>query len=250
MQLYEFYGLARSGHHAVINWCVKNLSSAELPMVNKFQVIESGGIYYINEGNYDLGLTKNFLIENWSKIKYLIVGYENCDPTFSFFSPKHEYKAPLDFQFENLEPPTTRKRIILTRNFYDNLASRIKKNQGGIVNNIGENIIFPVDYQFVQQYKLYLNDIIEQKCYYLKFEDWLHNKSIRQKFLLEVFGIHELYSNESVRGTVSSFSESDRENLENRINQVVVSESIKNLVNSDEELKTLLEKVGYKIITL
>lgn len=250
MELYEFYGLARSGHHAIINWCVKNLCGVELPLDHKFQVIQNCGIYYINEGNYDIYHTREFLIKNWSNIKYLIIGYENCDPTYSYFSTDFKYKAPLDFYFENFEAPTKRKRVVLTRDFYDNLASRIKKNQGGIYNNLGIEIEFAIDLTFFTQYKLYLNEVIERKCYTLKFEDWLHNKSIRQDFLQQVFGIHEMFTNEEVRGTVSSFDESDRKNLENRINQVSVPESIKQMVNSDTALKNLLKKVGYKTIEL
>lgn len=247
MKIYEFSGLARSGHHAIINWVIKNYCGVELPMHGKFQIIEDRHLYYINEGNFDQNLIHDFLKNHKNVIQHLFVGYENVEADFSLFSPNQKWKTPFDFSYDGLDYPIVRKKIILIRDFYDNLASRIKKNEGGIFDNTGNQIEFDTSTEFIRMWKKQAREIIDCKCEYLKFEDWINSPQIRKKFLYDVFGIFEIWDHSQVKGTVSSFSDSERSGINNRASQVEFSNDIKNLVNSDVELREMILELGYSL---
>jgi len=247
MRLYEFSGLARSGHHAIINWAIKNYCGVELPMSGKFQTIEDRYLYYINEGNFDQHLIHGFLQQNRKKIQHLFIGYENVDSDFSLFSPGKKWQTPFDFCYDGLDYPLQRKRIILIRDFYDNLASRIKKNEGGIFDNTGNQIEFDTSTEFIRMWKKQAREIIDRKCEYLKFEDWINSTEIRKDFLNRVFDTFEIWDHSQVKGTVSSFSDSERSGINDRSSQVEFSHDIKNLVNSDVELREMILELGYPL---
>ena len=73
--------------------------------------------------------------------------------------------------------------------------------------------------------------------------DWISNKEIRVKFLHDVFGINEIYDSSNIKGTSSSFGYGD---VTNRIKEIEVDDKIKSIINSDTELKELIEALGYK----
>jgi hypothetical protein len=247
MNLFEFTGLARSGHHAIINWVIKNYCGKELPMQGKFQEIEDRYLYYINEANFDQHLIRPYLEERRKRIQHLFVGYENAEPNFSLFSPDKNWQTPYDFCYDGLDYPIERQKIILIRDFYNNLASRVKKNLGGIFDNQGRSIQFDISNHFIQIWKQQAHEIINRKCAYLKFEDWINSPKIRQQFLFENFKIFEIWDHTQVKGTVSSFEELDKSKINDRVSQVEFTDQTKSLVNSDNELKELILELGYSI---
>jgi len=244
MNIYEFLGTARSGHHVIINWAFKNLCGSEYVMHGKFKENKESGLYYINEANLDLGLTFDYLPKISNNCEYLFLSYENSSNDFSLFSPNFKYKAPLDFTSTLIkERPRDRKRIILIRDFYNNLASRIKLNINNIEEKRPPHFSCDVGVGFVNMWKSYARDIVNDRCYSIKFEDWISNKEIRVEFLHDVFGINEIYDSSNITGTLSSFEQGD---VTNRIKEVEISDITKNIINSDTELKELIEALGYK----
>lgn len=244
MNIYEFLGTSRSGHHAVINWAFKNLCGSEYAMHGKFKENKESGLYYINEANLDLNLIFDYLPRISSNCEYLFLSYENSSNDFSLFSPNYKYKAPLDFKSTFFkERPSDRKRIILIRDFYNNLSSRIKANLNNIEANIPLHPSSDFSVNFVNMWKSYARDIVNNNCYSIKFEDWISNKEIRVKFLHDVFGINEIYDSSNIKGTSSSFGYGD---VTNRIKEIEVDDKIKSIINSDTELKELIEALGYK----
>jgi len=248
MNVYEFIGASRSGHHAVINWAFKNLCGSEYDMHGKFKENKESGLYYINEANLDLRLINDYLPKISNNCECLFLSYENSQSDFSLFSPNFKYKGPLDFKSPFFsKKPDSRKRIILIRDFYNNLASRIKANLNNISANVPLHPSGDVSINFINMWKSYARDIVNNRCYSIKFEDWISNKEVRVKFLHDVFGINELYDSSNITGTISSFGNDE---VTNRINQIEIDDNIKNIINSDTELKDLVEALGYKIYNL
>lgn len=96
-------------------------------------------------------------------------------------------------------------------------------------------------------WKKQAREIIDRKCEYLKFEDWINSTEIRKDFLNRVFDTFEIWNHSQVKGTVSSFSDSERSGINDRSSQVEFSHDIKNLVNSDVELREMILELGYPL---
>jgi hypothetical protein len=76
MNIIEVFGLSRSGHHAVINWIIKNLCGLESEMKWKLDLLNGSGVIYINEANLDTEVTFKYIEEHLKEIKYLVLSYE------------------------------------------------------------------------------------------------------------------------------------------------------------------------------
>ena len=82
------------------------------------------------------------------------------------------------------------------------------------------------------------------KVSYIRFEDWLINKHIRDKFIFENFGVRDRYGLDGVFGSRSSFSSVN--NLQERHKELNLSEEMKDLIKSDNELNYLISELNYK----
>ena len=128
--IYEITALSRSGHHAIINWMGKNLTGEIFPEFgslgySKFKDIGNYTLH-INQADCDSHLIKKYLNDNLRQLEHLFISYENKKYDFSLFSKELKYKSPTIFECDYLERPQNRKKIIIIRDFYNNLASRIK----------------------------------------------------------------------------------------------------------------------------
>ena len=47
MNLYEFIATSRSGHHAIIDWTIKNLCGEHYPEIGKFKEIPKHNLCFI-----------------------------------------------------------------------------------------------------------------------------------------------------------------------------------------------------------
>lgn len=242
MRIYEVLGLSRSGHHAMINWLIKNLCGYESDMKWKLSLMPND-LIYINEGNLDVEMTLKYVRDHKDTAKAIIFSYENSDVNFSVLNNDKKYVSPLSLNYQFLPKYVDSKRIVFIRDFYNNLASRIESNNKQMTKFRGGNVFqWDVRKNYIESWKTFAKHILDKKADYLKYEDWMTSKEIRSEFMKKITGYGEQFDNK-VRGTDSSFGH-DKLVL-NRIDQVEVADDIKVLVNSDLELEDLIVKLGY-----
>lgn len=242
MRIYEIHGMARSGHHAMINWIIKNLSGSESEMNYKLTIINN--LVYINEANLDVPLTLDYIKNHSDRAKVLMLSYENANINYSVLNDGERYISPLSLNNTSLPKYVDNRRIVFIRDFYNNLASRLESNRRSQKKS-ADGTIFQWDVRqgFVNLWKSYAKYILDDKGIHLKYEDWLQSKKERSRFMVDMVGHGEHFDNK-VRGTNSSFD--GNTDVMDRISQVEVPEDIKNIVNSDQELKYYIEELGYK----
>jgi hypothetical protein len=242
MRVYEINGLARSGHHAMINWVIKNLCGSESSMDYKLTIMPNN-LVYVNEANLNTEITLSYISEHTNFAKILMLSYENANINFSILNDNERYISPLSLNNPSLPKYVDNKRIVFVRDFYNNLASRIESNKKSEKKSLDGNVFqWDVRKNFISLWKSYAKYIIDNKCVHLKYEDWLQSKEMRNIFMINLIGQGEHFDNK-VRGTNSSFS--GNTDVLDRISQVEVPEDIKVMVNSDEELKYYIESLGY-----
>lgn len=242
MRIYEISGLARSGHHAMINWIIKNLAGAESTMDYKLTAMDN--LIYINEANFEIDLTLSYIKNLSSVAKVLMLSYENDSVHYSVLNNGRMYLSPLSLNNPDLPKYVDNRRVVFIRDFYNNLASRVESNNNSRkMSTDSVPFQWEVNKHFVELWKSYAKHIIEKKCIHLKYEDWLLSKDIRNEFMLKLVGQGEYFDNQ-VRGTSSSFGQNG--NVFDRISQVEVPEEIKEINNTDQELKYYIEELGYK----
>lgn len=246
MNLYEFIGLSRSGHHAMLNWIIKNMVGFQCGW--EYKMIRMGGsnLYYLNEGNHDINLSHRYIKESIADIKTLFVGYEDVLYDYTIFRDDFIYRGPLSSNKYTSDGMNSIGRIIFIRDFYNNLSSRIKANQKAnmFVKITGKPHIFNTEENYINTWKNLAKSILDKKVSYLKFEDWIHNKDIRNQFLLETFNVKAMYGTEDIHGTSSSFGES--KNYDKRFDPTLFSEKTKELIRKDNELHYLIGAMGYE----
>jgi hypothetical protein len=101
---------------------------------------------------------------------------------------------------------------------------------------------------FIFRWKSQARACVENKVSYLRFEDWLTNKSVREDFLYREFKLKDIFGIDNIQGTTSSFG--DREKVLSRLNDVEIPEETKKLIRKDSELHYLLAKMGYDYIKI
>lgn len=241
MKIYEILGLARSGHHAMTNWVIKNLCGADCDMNYKLNIMPNRQLYYINEGNLDKDLTFQYINDHKDHMRSLLISYENCNYDYSVLAENETYNSPLSIIHPDVFYFTENKRIIFIRDFYNNLASRIQ-------NNLVAEHKWSIGVDFINMWKNHAQAILDDKAIGLKYEDWMTDKDIRNKVMNQIMGCNEFHDHK-VRGTNSSFSPTDTA-YTNRINQVDVPEETKQLIQDDNELHYLIGKLNYQYIQL
>lgn len=232
---YEIFGLGRSGHHAMTNWVIKNFIGVESELGNKLNLFPDKKFFYINEANLDEHLTNIYINDHAEKNKNFIVTYENCRIDYTFFNEEKRYTSKTCFTNKKIEEYSN-NRIIFIRNFFDNLASRQESN----VKN--KNNIFDIGDDFFDLWKQQAYNILEKGQYHLKYEDWIVSPKKRTEFLKETIGTYEIYDN-NVLGTKSSYGD---KNYLNRFDSSKITDEIKDMIISDDELKHLINGLKYK----
>jgi hypothetical protein len=241
MKIFEIFGLSRSGHHAMLNWVIKNITSYESEMKWKLQLMEDG-LVYINEANLDTDITLKYIDEHKKNMRVLVLSYENCDLKYSILNKNYNYTSPLSINHDSVINFHNNYRIIFIRDFYDNLASRLKSNENGLAKDRNGNFVeWDTESNFIESWKESARYILNNKFLWLKFEDWLNDKKIRDEFMSKIIGHGELYDNE-VTGTVSSFGD---KNVIDRYSQIEIPQKTKDLIRQDSELHYLIGKLNY-----
>lgn len=241
MKIFEIFGLSRSGHHAMVNWVIKNMISIESEMKWKLEFMQDG-LIYINEANLDTDMTLKYIKDHKENMRALVLSYENCTLNYSILNQNLIYTSPLSINLEQVRNFYSNYRIIFIRDFYDNLASRIKSNENNLAKDREGNFVaWDTGKDFIESWKNCARYIVDNKCLWLKFEDWLNSKEIRNQFMTSILGHGELFDNK-VKGTISSFGD---KNVIDRFSQVQIPEETKELINQDSELHFLIGKLNY-----
>jgi len=238
MNLIETIALRRSGHHAVMSWYVKNL----INIFNwDYQVTVMYGTKNIiwNDGGYlenEIEMVRNvgFKPDN------IFINYEDKYSNFTFFQKDNIYKGAYrldkyeDFKF------TTTKRILIIRDFYNNLCSVIKQSSKG------DDPHMTYDKKFINMWKDHAKSILNDEIHHIKYEDWLTCGECRKKFLQDVFGIKERVKKEQAKGTHSSYDTKSTEyDYLNRFDATIIPDDVKKLIREDNELHYLIGALGY-----
>lgn len=185
VQFIEFYGLRRSGNHAVLAWLMKNLdrNDSELQEVISptpeigFLVKRCGSVYHINDVGtgwatnnpaYIAGLIDGYVS---SGAKTIILSYEDYEP-----------QASLGLTFPSFFPfLKDALKIALVRDLPNVMASRHKKIEG--IKAKGAN---PEEWGLldmnVNKINAWIYCAIEEKSTKIRYEDWLTSKEYRDEF--------------------------------------------------------------------
>jgi hypothetical protein len=246
MKVYELMGCSRSGHHTILNWLIINHIGFQCEWKYKMNCMANTGLYFLCEANHDIPLGHKFIKEEKNNIDTLFVGYEDTPSDYTIFNEDKIFRGPLNLDYRLEYNIEHKGRMILIRNFYDNLSSRIKSNEKKLFSvwDNGKPFLMDTAEHFIFRWKSQARRCVEKKSSYLKFEDWLFNKEIRDQFLFENFGLRDMYGIENIKGTQSSFGST--ENVTNRANSMEIPEKTKELIKNDTELQYLIEALGYE----
>lgn len=244
MKVYEFLALSRSGHHSVVNWVIQNTVGFQCDWTYKLTQMGSNGLFYLNEANHDIPLSFKYVSEKKDLVKKLYLNYEDTPGDYTLFNDDKIYRGPMSVSFNGVENSDFAGRVIIIRDFYNLLASRIKSNENKLLKKWNNNQhLLDVGEQCIFRWKSQAKSCIYNNTSYLRFEDWLTNKDLREKFLFDNFGLVDHFGVNGVQGTKSSFG--SHEGVTNRYKQVEIPEEIKTLIKNDNELHYLMGRLGY-----
>lgn len=215
MRVVSFYGLRRSGIHAVLEWLTHSLGDGEERIeLEENRIVKYGGAAYLNDcSTWDQNKIKEF-IES-CKLNFIIVSYEDTNLNFSFY--------------EGNEEP-----IVLVRDIKNLAASRIRSWK-----EFNEEIL--------EKWLEHAN--ANKNCKLIKYEDWLINKDYRDNFI-SFYDKKNLDKIDYVSkfGGGSSFvgRKLDKtEKLLNRYKQIGFSENLKSLFEKQKVIETR-KLLGYE----
>jgi len=250
MKVFEFVANCRSGHHSVLNWIILNKIGFQYDWKYKFVVLGDTGLSHLSEANHDIHLSFQYIEENLNSTETLFVGYEDTEWNYTIFTDDNIYRGPQSLRDTKKYKMDYQNRVILIRNFYSNLASRLKSNENKMFGKWDSQSlhIFDTNEYYIQRWKSQARACVENKVKFLRFEDWLKNKKVREDFLLDTFGLKDIHGIENIEGTRSSFGE--RKKVLSRLDEVEIPEETKKLIREDSELHYLIGKIGYDYVKI
>jgi hypothetical protein len=245
MKLIEVTALCRSGHHAVLNWIIRNMCGQQCTWAHKMNLMDNG-LRILSEANHDIHLSYQFIEEQLKYTNLLIAGYEDTPWNYTIFSDSFIYKGPSSLETAISYGFKSHQKIVVVRDFYSNLSSRIKSNENKKFKkwNDKEEHLFDVGNEYVNRWKNLARSCVNEKVSFIKFEDWITNESVRKTFLMDNFQIKDIYGTSEIIGTNSSFG--DKEKVKDRMGEVEIPEDIKEIIRKDNELHYLIGALGYK----
>jgi hypothetical protein len=236
MNLIEILATKRSGHHAMLNWIIRNMTNNQIDYWYKLTFIDNSGVWHWNDTTKSIELGEKLFKEatqNQNYPKTLITNYEDTNIDYCHFNNEKKYIGKYSkYSFENIDINPI-ARILFIRNFYDILISRYY----GIKNNIILDSYY--DNRFIQIWKNHAKYAINYPKKTLKFEDWKYNDNVRGDFLFNNFNIEERYKNNDIIGTVTSCKKEDIRDLS------IIPDDVKKLIRGDNELHYLIGALGY-----
>lgn len=244
MKLYEISSTCRSGHHTVMNWIIKNFSGQQCGWQYKMNLL-GNGMKILSEANHDIHLSYRFIEEQIPSTNILLVGYEDAPWNYTIFNNDREFKGIDSLDISNKYGFTYGSKVVIIRDFYNNLSSRIKSNEEKLFEKWDSKDVhtFDVENDFIVRWKNLAKACIENKVSYIRFEDWISNKKVRDQFIFENYGMRDIFGTEGIFGTKSSFGTT--QGVLERKYQVEIPHKTMDLIQSDKELLELIKEMGY-----
>lgn len=231
LKRFSFYGLRRSGNHAILEWLIQNLGgSGEREVIKHRRLISVNSAAYINEANTFSSLEK--LQEYHSLVdkthESLIVAYEDVG---------FDYILPVSKGYKN---------IVIIRDIPNLFASRYKKGQAyGHSYDYG---VMRIDEKAVELWKEHAITGLNGDAILIQFEKWLDSKEYRDE-ISSKFNV----TNYDITDTITEFGEGSSfsgqrkptaEELKNRSKQVVLPSIVANRIEQPDIIE-LRKKLGY-----
>jgi hypothetical protein len=243
MEIFEFNSIARSGHHVIMHWFLKNMTG-RYP-TGQFQVAALGSDWvHWNDSTLNFDSCLNAFLDPgcipYKKPTHLSVSYDDSLPLVSHFTTNGFY-GNRNYKYVGEWEITKINKIIIIRDFYNTLVSRYKMFYNDP--NLGvPNPRSTYNQEFIDLWKRYAKVCLKNIVPFIKFEDWVLSKSKRVE-LLDKFGATEVYDNTEVDGTASSFN--DKKDVLNRWDPDILPDEILDLIYKDNELHYLIGALGY-----
>ena len=234
----EMIGLKRSGHHAIMNWIVKNLTQQHVYYWYKYIRLRNTNFWILNDSSHKIEEGGKMFLDTIEDCGItpdtFIVNYEDTDTNYCLFNNDKIYrgsKSKYEFYGHDIKLDS---RILIIRNFYDNIFSRYL----GVKNRIVIEAFY--DNMFIDLWKRHAKFYLENENKCIKFEDWIGDKNKRNNFLKHNFNIDETFDNNDIKGTKSSNVEGiDRD-------YTILPDKIKEYIRQDNELHYLIGALGYE----
>jgi hypothetical protein len=203
MKVFETMGLCRSGHHAVLNWIFSNVAGFQIGWDYKLTKFIGIDLHFLDEANHDIPLSFKFVDEFLPQIKNLIVGYEDTPWDYTIFREDKKYNGALSLNYKQEYNIESQGRLVVIRDFYNNLSSRIKANEKKLQKEWQSEKVFyfKTEEEYIERWKNLAKACVEEKVSYIRFEDWTSNKKIRNEILSKHFGMSELRGTSEIKGT-------------------------------------------------
>lgn len=181
---YSFYGLRRSGNHAILEWLTINLGeSTKREVVKRNRIISYNSACYMNEVNtynkIDIKEDIKFCKDNY---KDIITSFEDVTPDF------------------NIEETKEFKKISIIRDIENLFASRYKRWIDTGINGM------EIDEEIIKKWKI-ISDCEKDGVLLIKFENWVSSKEYRDN-ICEKLQIKKLDITDTITnfGNGSSFT--------------------------------------------
>jgi hypothetical protein len=201
VKLYDFWGIARSGNHAVIHWAIKNFIDNTNKIMLEDHSYFSDKLLYIN-----------CFIKDYEPHKIVLRQGLKLKPNFLFISYENRYFD------QELRLSFLPQRFIIVRNLENLAASRIKKGWG-------------MDRNLFNIWEHYIKSPWPK----IHYDRWLVDKCYRDSVASQMGVINKDITDEPTKeGRGSSFVGlnylDSKENLLTRYQQIEIPESTKNLI--------------------
>lgn len=222
---YSFYGLRRSGNHAILEWLTINLGqSTKREVVKKNRIISYNNACYMNEVN-----TYNE-IDIKRDIKFCKENYNNLITSFEDVTPDFDIEETIKF-----------KKIAIIRDIENLFASRYKRWLDTGIKGM------EIDEEIIKKWKI-ISDCEKNGVLLIKFENWVTSKDYRnnicEKLKIKNLDIIDTITNFGNGSSFSGRKLPSVEELINRKKQIQLPKETTNRLKS-KDITEIRRKLGY-----
>lgn len=226
---YAFYGLRRSGNHAILEWLIQNIGGPEnRNIVKPKRIIQCGRTVYVNEANTYPSFDAVKLDYYFCKIAFenIIVAYED---------------VPTDYTLFNVQDT---QQIVILRDIFNLFASRHKRAQKFPGNKHMQDNVMRIDEKAIDVWKQHASS----DALIIIFERWIESKEYRDS-ICEQLGItnHDITDTMTEFGDGSSFTGQKKptvDELKSRSKMVDLPQEVIDRLNKPD-IKELRKKLGF-----
>ena len=229
MKTYNFYGLRRSGNHAILEWLIQNMGGPEnRNIIRKRRIIQCGRAVYINEANTypshkDIELDTSFCRSAFDSV---IVTYEDVPTTYSLINTENTIK------------------IVILRDIFNLFSSRYKYTNKHPEELARYSMVMRIDEKAIEVWKEHANS----DALIILFEKWIESKEYRDS-ICEKLGIpnHDIIDTMTEFGNGSSFTGQKKptvEELKSRSKMVNLPQEVIDRLNQPD-ITEIRRRLGF-----